>query len=245
MRGNFMINLVIALLFGVTLAETPHYIMPCSKSDPNINECLKNFFNHLNKYLAYGIPEINLPSVEPLRVNQVILEDNTAGFRVKAYLKDILAYGGSKMHVTDVKSDIKKLHMDLKLEVPSVKMRGNYDIGGQFLIIPFRVRGEFLSEFTNVTAIAKIFGKEVYRNNEVYMGVDRFDIDFVLKGARFKIIDKVAPRFAEVFNIFLNQNYQLIMQEMRRSVSHSLVKIFKDILQAAYASVPIRVYLYD
>jgi hypothetical protein len=156
--------------------------------------------------------------------------------------------------------------MDLKIAIPSVKVRGNYDISGQFLIIPFRVRGEFLSEFSNVTAIARILGKQVERNDKVYMDIDRFDIDVVSKSAKFKIIDKVAPRFgklmtlmriflfildnfiqilAEFFNIFLNQNYELIIQEMRKSVSNSLVKVFKEILQAAFASVPINVYLLD
>lgn len=51
------------------------------------------------------------------------------------------------MMVTDVKSDLKNLHMDLKLAIPNVKIKGKYDIGGQFLILPFRVRGDFLSEF--------------------------------------------------------------------------------------------------
>jgi hypothetical protein len=91
--------------------------------------------------------------------------------------------------------------MDLKIAIPSVKVRGNYDISGQFLIIPFRVRGEFLSEFSNVTAIARILGKQVERNDKVYMDIDRFDIDVVSKSAKFKIIDKVAPRFGKLMNL--------------------------------------------
>lgn len=51
----------------------------------------------------------------------------------------------------------------------------------------------------NVTAVARILGREVYRDNDIYLNVDKFDIDFVLKGAKFKIIDKVAPRFGKYF----------------------------------------------
>lgn len=42
----------------------------------------------------------------------------------------------------------------------------------------------------DVNAIAKIYGKEVIKNNEAFMTIDKMVVDFVMKGARFKVKDQ-------------------------------------------------------
>lgn len=43
----------------------------CSKSDPKLITCLIDALHHLRPYLSVGIPEIELPSVEPFRVSSI------------------------------------------------------------------------------------------------------------------------------------------------------------------------------
>lgn len=48
---------------------TAEYVKQCSRSDPKLKTCLIDALHHLRPYLSVGIPEIELPSVEPFRVS--------------------------------------------------------------------------------------------------------------------------------------------------------------------------------
>lgn len=43
----------------------------------------------------------------------------------------------------------------------------------------------------DISAIAKIYGKPVERDGEVFMGIDKMLVDFTMKNARFKVKDNV------------------------------------------------------
>lgn len=49
----------------------------------------------------------------------------------------------------------------------------------------------------DVNAIAKVYGKEITKNNEAYMTVDKMVIDFVVKGARFRVKDQGHQQLSE------------------------------------------------
>lgn len=57
--------------------------------------------------MAEGLPELDIPSMEPLRINQLAMENNAGNIRIKALFSDILAYGASNWTVKEVRSDIK------------------------------------------------------------------------------------------------------------------------------------------
>lgn len=49
---------------------TAEYVKQCSKSDLKLKICLIEALHHLRPYLRIGIPDIELPSVEPFRVSE-------------------------------------------------------------------------------------------------------------------------------------------------------------------------------
>ena len=79
----------------------------------------------------------------------------------------------------------------MRLSIPRVESRGKYEVVGNVLVLPVRSNGEFWAEFTDITAIAKVYGKEVQRNGESYMHIEKLVIDFTMKNARFKVKDNV------------------------------------------------------
>jgi hypothetical protein len=42
----------------------------------------------------------------------------------------------------------------------------------------------------DINAIAKMYGKQIIKNNEPYMSVEKMVVDFVMKGARFRVKDQ-------------------------------------------------------
>lgn len=119
--------------------------------------------------------------------------------------------------------------MDLGLYIPQIKSKGRYEVNGQVLLLPILSHGEFFAEFSkkkelgvvhkfdlhtdgwwnvdsplflftaDINAIAKMYGKQIIKNNEAYMTVEKMVVDFVMKGARFKVKDQGHQQLSKIF----------------------------------------------
>lgn len=79
----------------------------------------------------------------------------------------------------------------MRLTIPRVEARGKYEIVGNVLLLPVRSNGEFWAEFTDITAVIKVYGKETTRENIAYMHIEKLGLDFTMKNARFKVKDNI------------------------------------------------------
>lgn len=123
------------------------WLQPCSRSDPQINTCIRNSFNHLRPYLAQGLPELGVPAMEPLLIDQMAMENDAGAVRIKALFSQISVKGAGNYTVREVRSDLSKLRIDMRIAIPRMESRGKYDINGQVLLLPVRSNGDFWAEF--------------------------------------------------------------------------------------------------
>ncbi|CAG9107134.1 hypothetical protein JYU34_011194 [Plutella xylostella] len=230
---------------GVKQLVAPEYLLPCSRSDPELDTCIKRSFNHLRPYLARGLPDLEVPPVEPLLIDRLTMENNAGAVRVKAVFSNMSVIGPSNYTITKIRSDLKKLRIDMGLVLPRIEITGHYEISGQVLLFPVRSQGEFWAAFTDVAAIAKVFGKEFERDNLKYMKVDRMLVDFKLRSSRFKVKDTVnyGSVIGEAMNQFLNNNAAEIIDEMRPAASVSIGKHFQAFLNSAFTKIPMDLWL--
>ncbi|XP_049535240.1 protein takeout-like [Anopheles darlingi] len=238
---------LILLASAATVYERPSYILPCRRSDPEINKCIRNSLNFVKPYVARGLPELKTPALEPLRIEELAMENNAGAVRIKALFTDIVASGAGNYTIKEVRSDLKKLRIDMSIGIPRVETRGKYEVIGNVLLLPVRSNGEFWTEFTDISAIAKIYGKQIERDGETFMGIDKITIDFTMKNARFKVKDHVNTQnvLGEAINQFLNQNANELIQEMRPAASQSIGKLFRKFLNDAFTNLPTRLWLLD
>lgn len=52
----------------------------------------------------------------------------------------------------------------------------------------------------DMNAIVKLYGSQITKNNEIYMVIDKLVVDFVVKGARFKVKDVGVNQLSKEFN---------------------------------------------
>lgn len=79
----------------------------------------------------------------------------------------------------------------MRLTIPRVEAKGKYEIIGNVLLLPVRSNGEFWAEFSDITAIIKVYGKETKRDNDSFMNIEKLGLDFTMKNARFKVKDNL------------------------------------------------------
>ncbi|XP_053972525.1 uncharacterized protein LOC128873180 [Hylaeus volcanicus] len=227
--------------------ETPEYILPCSRSDPKVEACFQNTLNHLQPYLLKGIPDLDLPPIEPLIIPELGMENGQGAVRIRALFSNITVIGAGNYSISKTRLDIASYRLDLHLGFPKIELQGRYEVAGNVLLFPIQSHGDFWALFGDVQAIARVQGEEEVREGIRYLKVARMLVDFSLGRARFRVIDQLNGNnvIGQAMNQFLNQNAKEIIEEMRPAASASIAKHFKDFLGKALNKVPLKVWLHD
>lgn len=76
------------------------YMKLCSRSDPNLNECIMKNGREALPYLIKGDPAYHIPSFDPLKIDKVNLE---ASENVKLYGTNISIIGINLITINDMK----------------------------------------------------------------------------------------------------------------------------------------------
>lgn len=93
----------ISLLSNRILPITAEFLQVCKKSDPNINGCIFESVNKLKPYLVNGIPEYDIPSLEPINLGDLIVAGSKTGQGLFITANDIKAYGASNWKLKNLK----------------------------------------------------------------------------------------------------------------------------------------------
>lgn len=75
------------------------YLHICAKDDPNLDKCMTNSIESLRPKLAEGIPNLNVPSLEPLFLGDLLLGDNSQNGGLVITARDVDAYGASNFKI--------------------------------------------------------------------------------------------------------------------------------------------------
>ncbi|XP_049857354.1 circadian clock-controlled protein daywake-like [Schistocerca gregaria] len=248
---------LLALLLALTLPtactsaavikETPEYVRPCARSDPELSACIGRAIDHLRPFIVKGIPELAVPTIEPLVIPRLSMENGNGAVRVRAAFHNVTIVGASNYTVSTVKADMTTYRIDVGLRLPSIETTGRYDVSGNILLFPVRSRGEFWAGFYDIAAVVRVFGKEVATDGEKFMRIDKLLVDFNLSKSRFRIKDflNTGNVLGEAMNQFLNQNANEIIKEMKPAAAQSISRHFKEYLNVALLRVPIRIWLRD
>lgn len=66
----------------------------CKRNDPNIDKCFRDGIEAIRPLLKAGIPQINIPPIEPFSVPTLRLDRTAPNLRLKAVIKNMKAIGG-------------------------------------------------------------------------------------------------------------------------------------------------------
>lgn len=79
-------------------------IEPCSKTDPQINICIKNLFNSIYQNARFGRSEFNPIANDVIQLDTLQMESQELD--LKAFYESILAKGFKDLNITEVRSNL-------------------------------------------------------------------------------------------------------------------------------------------
>ncbi|XP_011161484.1 uncharacterized protein LOC105196995 [Solenopsis invicta] len=153
------------VILGLSLANQPTLpVTTCKQGSIDYSACLKHAFEEAFPRFIAGIPEFELPPLDPLFYKYGKAVFNSGQIRADIILLNSTAVGISKMHVFDIRThllnDVFRLEIDE--DVPNVFLQGivkmNGTLGGIFRIVS---EGPFNLTADHVTGTWNLIGRVV------------------------------------------------------------------------------------
>ncbi|XP_017081777.1 uncharacterized protein LOC108115040 [Drosophila eugracilis] len=231
----------------IVQAETPAYIKQCHRNDPKLVDCFIGAIEHLKPYLANGIPDIQLPSVEPFKMDTLALQLTEGPQGYKITLKNMEAFGASNFQVKSLKLSEGSEPFKAKIVMPKLKIEAKYTSSGVLLILPASGGGDFHANFEGVSA--DLTGKTSTHaaKGGNYLHIDALSLVLDVKDVKMSISGAFNNNriLLEATNLFLRENSQIVLEAMQAQLQKKLASEFGKLANQLLKNVPIEQFYVD
>ncbi|KAJ2951299.1 hypothetical protein O0L34_g5702 [Tuta absoluta] len=224
-------------LVGAKSASAP-WLKPCQLSD---NACVVASANAVVPFMAPGIPEMNMKSLDPMRMD--LVKSEQAGLKLVFRNTVVTGMKGCKVDGIKITMDnAKPKGKQTVLIRCDVTLTGNYTLDGQLLIFPVQGDGPYtlsirdivIKVVANVDTVDGSDGKPhwvvaSWKHNYNIKTSTVFHFDNLFHG------NKV---LADPISKFINENWREVMNEVAGPIVHAIVSNTVDSVKAFYAFVP-------
>ncbi|XP_042883934.1 protein takeout-like [Penaeus japonicus] len=242
-RLAFALGLV-SLVAGTEFASQ---LRKCSVDNQNaLNTCLKQIMEDLRPRTKTGIPELGLPVLEPMHINNIVFQQGDAAVNVQAQFMQVKVQGLSNYTTSFVNADPRALTLSVGLKVPELRVTGHYELKGQVIIFPVTGSGTFWTNLNNIDAsgVGKLSvqqgpdGQDRLRVSDTKINFDIRSISLHLSNLFNG--DRV---LGDTVNHFLNQNSQEVLRDVKPEVSRQLNVLIQRVMNDALSQLPVSSFL--
>ncbi|XP_031627223.1 protein takeout-like [Contarinia nasturtii] len=229
------------LCSGAFAVKFPTDIPKCKKGD---SECMIKSANIVMNIYAKGgergiallpldpldIPKINIEQGEESPVNVVLkFSNNTI-----TGLKDFTFY---KIEGFNDKPEGK---YEIRLKGPRLELVGPYSIQGRILILPISGIGQSNITVVDPDFLVRFNGKTVTKNGKTYLKPENTKLSFTLTKMSLYLSNLYNgdKALGDNTNLFLNENWQEVWPEIKKSVFLAFGQIVDNILSNIFTRVP-------
>ncbi|XP_046392876.1 protein takeout-like [Ischnura elegans] len=236
------------------LKTAPEWMRSCARTDPKLDDCLRDAFQFMFPNLARGIPEIGVKRFEPLFIPEVKISQGRAGdaFRLQGSFRNILAHGPSNATTRFMRIAFGERNhtMTFGVDIPRIRIDADYQLDGNIILLPLVGNGRANINLRNVTTsvwmiVEPIIVQSDGEDREIFRIKD-IKLDFAVEGLRIHLGNLFHGNklLGLTVNNFLNQNSKEVIAELRGSVGRSLGELFKRIMNEGFSHMPTHLWLY-
>lgn len=124
--------------------------------------------------------------------------------------------------------------------VPKISITGRYKIDGRVLVLPIRGEGNADLVFDNAKLVVKYKPKVIEKNGKEYIQTERFQLDFDTSQLHIKLenLFNGDKALGDNMNVFLNQNWRDIFNELKPAITFAVEEILKGIINRIFIRIP-------
>ncbi|XP_046392756.1 protein takeout-like [Ischnura elegans] len=202
-----------------------------------LDEYLYELIEGLRDRMHTGVPELEIPCMEPLKISSIVINQGGGVAKIKAAFKNLEVYGLSNYTTTYARSDPQNYRFTLGLKFRELKIYGDYDVSGNLLMIPISGQGRFWSLLNGVTA-------DSYNTVEIINKVLRLkktqtDFDIGRMRVRLDNLFDGDKLLGDTVNGVLNEQSQELIREIKPRFSKEIDAIILKVFGGALSTFPV------
>ncbi|PZC87299.1 protein takeout-like [Helicoverpa zea] len=221
---------VLLFVLHFVAADIPSYIKVCQRNDPQVDKCIMNSVDLLRPKMIEGIPELNVPGIEPLSLGQIALARGPQGAKLTAVVNDVKVRGPSNFIIEELKSDLDKNRFDFKLLLPKLDFAGKYKMDIQVLLLRLQGRGNITGTFRDYACNVTMRGHKEKIGEDEYLQFDPFKVKLRVGQSSIYLTNLFDgdPVLGPATNRVINENSQVFLQEISPVLEKSLADLFTE-----------------
>ncbi|KAI4485986.1 hypothetical protein M0804_006475 [Polistes exclamans] len=243
MKYSILFFTLVCCISGNNVPQLPSFFKICHRKDPYLNKCMKESMEQLKPYLNKGIPELNIPPCEPLYIDRADCNQTSGSISINSSFTDIQIFNAFNNNVKQFKYEMEKNELKIKQYIPHFEMYSKYYLNGKIMMLPLSGIGTASFNLTDVDYTLKIKFEPYHepKTNQEHFRVNDLNIDYNIRNLHVHLDnlfngDKILQ---EVMNVFLNNNWKLIMNEIKPALEENVSNIFKNIIDKIFTIYPI------
>ncbi|XP_045769099.1 circadian clock-controlled protein daywake-like [Maniola jurtina] len=212
----------------------PDYIHPCNATT---SECLIKATQDAIPEFVKGIPNLNVPSLDPFVIEKLAIPLN--GLKVTFYKGKVSGF--RKCIVDNVISELEKRHFVLEFHC-NLTIKGQYDAIGRILLFPINGEGDAKVKLTNLRMKVDINTKYVKDKQGIdYFAIKNYKYSFDY-GDRVQFdlqnLFKESKELSETVLKFLNDNWKTVAEEFGKPIVDYAVDLAIRTIEKFFDKVP-------
>ncbi|XP_041988012.1 uncharacterized protein LOC121739585 isoform X2 [Aricia agestis] len=240
MEKLFIVGLILHGCVADHYTTKPDFIKTCLKSDPNFDDCSKESVQRLFNALGPGLPDINLPPIDPLNIPKIRILQGEGPVNVNAALENVVVTGFGKTEVISSQVDSKNYAFFTRVRVPKMRIEGTYDLKGRILLIPLVGNGNMSID---IISDVKLYEKDGFS----FFNVTKVHVKYNIGGMKLhmsNLFDGISS-LEDGTNAYLNSNWRPVSESLRPILSKTIEDILLDFMQQIFHNLPANFMIED
>ncbi|XP_030766710.1 uncharacterized protein LOC115890579 [Sitophilus oryzae] len=204
----------------------PSFLHVCKRDDQHLSECVIKSIEYLRPYLIKGIPEYNIPSLEPLIMENFFSDETQT---LKIVVNNVSAYGCSNFTISNLSINLLNHEVIIDVEIPQLMIEAQYTLDGKILLVPVKGTGNLEANITDIGARAKLKGEPYEKDGDIYVRHREIKLKARVGGGSVRLKnlfndkDKV---LLTIINDAINRNLQPFLDQLMPIIENALGRVF-------------------
>lgn len=184
----------------------------------------------LRRYLGLlpGIPELEVPSIEPLTLPEVLVAQ---GAGIKAVGKNININGPGSFVIKKLNVDLANYQVDISVDLPYLTFNGEYEVSGRLLVLPLKGKGPVRANATDCKGDVVLYAQLVKKADGEHLRFTDIDMKITIGGYHVRLDNLFnGDKFlGEATNAALNENPKELIAYLKPVVEKTVKNIIQKI----------------
>uniref|UniRef100_T1J7V9 Lipid-binding serum glycoprotein N-terminal domain-containing protein n=1 Tax=Strigamia maritima TaxID=126957 RepID=T1J7V9_STRMM len=201
--------------------------------------CLLKMLTDIRPQFRVGIPEVNVPRLDPMVIPNILVEESVPLVKITAQFMQVVVEGASSFQPTNVHAEPDIVFVSMV--IPELHINGLYTINGNVMLLPLHGNGTFwvllndIQAHTSTNLLVQRNHLQVLRTNiQFNVGKIQLRLNNLFGGNNF---------IGETVNRALNENSQQILDSVKPRIAERISEAVRNILNEAFSNLPANAFV--